>query len=276
MRLLAGILAGQPFDSAITGDDSLRRRPMQRIVDPLERMGARIGTTDGRPPLTIRGTPLRGVSYETPVASAQVKSAALLAGLHAAGTTRITETHPDSRSHRTRAARLRRPDRPDGGRRGGRRRPAPAAGRRAGARRPVVGGVLGGGRGGAARLGHRDRRRRAQPHAHGVSRRARGSGRRRRGRARRHGRGRALRHGTGAPPHAAADARRGAAGARVDRRAARAGGAGGARRHAARERRRRAAGQGERPHRGAGGGSCARWAAPWTSGRTASACARPG
>ncbi len=91
MRLLAGVLAGQPFDSAITGDDSLRRRPMQRIVDPLERMGARIGTTDGRPPLTIRGTPLRGVSYETPVASAQVKSAALLAGLHAAGTTRITE-----------------------------------------------------------------------------------------------------------------------------------------------------------------------------------------
>ena len=114
MRLLAGVLAAQPFESVITGDGSLRRRPMQRIVDPLARMGARIGTADGRPPLTIRGAPLRGIDYETPVASAQVKSAALLAGLHAAGTTRVTE-RARTRDHTERAlpvfgARIRRTD----------------------------------------------------------------------------------------------------------------------------------------------------------------------
>ncbi len=114
LRLLAGVLAAQPFESVITGDASLRRRPMRRIVDPLGRMGARIGTADGRPPLTIRGTSLRGVAYETPVASAQVKSATLLAGLHAAGTTRVTE-RVRTRDHTERAlpvfgARIRRTD----------------------------------------------------------------------------------------------------------------------------------------------------------------------
>ena len=91
MRLLAGILAGHMFDSTITGDASLRRRPMRRIVDPLERMGARIRTEAGRPPLGIRGTPLCAATYQPPVASAQVKSAILLAGLHAEGTTRVVE-----------------------------------------------------------------------------------------------------------------------------------------------------------------------------------------
>ena len=102
MRLLAGVLAARPFDSEITGDDSLRQRPMQRIVDPLERMGACIRTVDGRPPLTIHGRPLHGVAYDMPVASAQVKGATLLAGLHAAGTTRVTERLP-TRDHTERA-----------------------------------------------------------------------------------------------------------------------------------------------------------------------------
>ena len=91
MRLLAGILAGHPFETEITGDASLRRRPMRRIVEPLERMGARIGTDGGRPPLRIRGAALRGATCEPPVASAQVKSAILLAGLHAAGATQVVE-----------------------------------------------------------------------------------------------------------------------------------------------------------------------------------------
>ncbi len=91
MRLLAGILAGHPFDSTITGDASLRRRPMRRIVEPLERMGGHIGTDAGRPPLRIRGEALRAATYIPPVASAQVKSAILLAGLHAEGVTRVVE-----------------------------------------------------------------------------------------------------------------------------------------------------------------------------------------
>jgi 3-phosphoshikimate 1-carboxyvinyltransferase len=92
MRMLAGILAAQPFVSHIAGDDSLNRRPMRRIIDPLERMGARIASNDGRPPLAIQGaTPLRAIDFQTEVPSAQVKSAILLAGLHADGETRVTE-----------------------------------------------------------------------------------------------------------------------------------------------------------------------------------------
>lgn len=102
MRLLAGILAGCPGEATITGDASLRRRPMQRIVDPLERMGARVGTDAGRPPLVIRGAALRATTYEPPVASAQVKSAVLLAGLHAAGTTQVIE-RVATRDHTERA-----------------------------------------------------------------------------------------------------------------------------------------------------------------------------
>ncbi len=100
MRLLAGLLAPQPFDCQLTGDASLCRRPMRRVADPLAQMGARIDTAEGgRPPLRIRGHPgLRGIDYAMPVASAQVKSALLLAGLYASGTTRVTEPAP-TRDH---------------------------------------------------------------------------------------------------------------------------------------------------------------------------------
>jgi 3-phosphoshikimate 1-carboxyvinyltransferase len=104
MRLMAGILAGHRFRSTITGDASLRRRPMSRIRDPLELMGARVWLTDDRPPMTIDGGALRGIAYRTPVPSAQVKSAILLAGLHARGETLVTEPEP-TRDHSERALR---------------------------------------------------------------------------------------------------------------------------------------------------------------------------
>jgi 3-phosphoshikimate 1-carboxyvinyltransferase len=92
MRMLAGILAGQEFTVEMTGDASLRRRPMERIVTPLTEMGAAIVATDGmRPPLRIRGGRLHGVEYQVPVASAQVKSCLLFAGLAAEGTTSVDE-----------------------------------------------------------------------------------------------------------------------------------------------------------------------------------------
>ena len=82
MRLLAGLLAGQAFDSTLVGDESLSRRPMRRVTDPLGSMGAVIDTNDGKPPLRIHGgRTLRGMTYQPPVASAQIKSALLLAGL---------------------------------------------------------------------------------------------------------------------------------------------------------------------------------------------------
>ena len=100
MRLLAGVLAAQPFDSELTGDASLSRRPMKRIVGPLSQMGAHIETTaDGTPPLRISGTAgLRGIDYDSPIASAQVKSCLLLAGLYASGHTTVREPLP-SRNH---------------------------------------------------------------------------------------------------------------------------------------------------------------------------------
>ena len=93
MRLLTGLLAGQRFDSTLIGDESLSRRPMARIIDPLTSMGAVIESDcDGTPPLEIRGgLRLTGIDYATPVASAQVKSCLLLAGLYANGVTTITE-----------------------------------------------------------------------------------------------------------------------------------------------------------------------------------------
>jgi len=95
MRLLAGLLAGQRFDSTLIGDASLSRRPMRRVIEPLSAMGARIDSRDGLPPLLIHGgRSLRGVTIDTPVASAQVKSALLLAGLYAAGTTEVREPQP--------------------------------------------------------------------------------------------------------------------------------------------------------------------------------------
>lgn len=95
MRLLAGLLAGQRFDSTLVGDASLSKRPMRRVTDPLEQMGARIETRGGTPPLIIRGGhALAGIRYASPVASAQVKSAVLLAGLYASGETEVIEPHP--------------------------------------------------------------------------------------------------------------------------------------------------------------------------------------
>jgi 3-phosphoshikimate 1-carboxyvinyltransferase len=100
MRMLAGVLAGQDFVSTLTGDDSLRSRPMKRIIEPLEMMGARILSDDGRAPLRIYGNPkLKGIHYEMPVESAQVKSAILLAGLNAEGLTEVTEKQDATRDH---------------------------------------------------------------------------------------------------------------------------------------------------------------------------------
>ena len=92
IRMLSGILAGQPYASRIFGDESLSRRPMQRILGPLREMGARIEARDGKfPPLDIHGGELRPIDYTLPVASAQVKTCVLLAGLFAEGETSITE-----------------------------------------------------------------------------------------------------------------------------------------------------------------------------------------
>jgi 3-phosphoshikimate 1-carboxyvinyltransferase len=102
MRLLAGLLAPHPFRTVIGGDASLSRRPMRRVIEPLTRMGASITAVDGRPPLTIDGAALHGVSYSPEVPSAQVKSAVLLAGLHARGQTRVVEPYP-TRDHTERA-----------------------------------------------------------------------------------------------------------------------------------------------------------------------------
>ncbi len=100
MRLLTGILAGQSFDSTLTGDASLSQRPMNRVADPLRAMGAQIDAAEGgRPPLHVHGgQALHGIDYALPVASAQVKSAILLAGLYADGETSVTEPAP-TRDH---------------------------------------------------------------------------------------------------------------------------------------------------------------------------------
>jgi 3-phosphoshikimate 1-carboxyvinyltransferase len=102
MRLLAGILAGQPFSATLTGDASLSRRPMRRVIEPLERMGARIESHGERPPLTVHGAALHGIAHRPEVPSAQVKSAILLAGLHAEGTTAVSEPAA-TRDHTERA-----------------------------------------------------------------------------------------------------------------------------------------------------------------------------
>jgi len=92
MRLLAGVLSGQRFDSTLTGDSSLRRRPMRRVIEPLARMGARIEARDSNfAPLEFHGANLHAIDYTLPIASAQVKSAVLLAGLFAEGETSVEE-----------------------------------------------------------------------------------------------------------------------------------------------------------------------------------------
>jgi 3-phosphoshikimate 1-carboxyvinyltransferase len=98
LRLLAGILAGQQGRFELTGDESLRRRPVDRIAEPLTQMGATVESDDGTPPLVVEGGELRGIRYELPVASAQVKSCVLLAGLYAAGRTTVVEPLP-TRDH---------------------------------------------------------------------------------------------------------------------------------------------------------------------------------
>jgi 3-phosphoshikimate 1-carboxyvinyltransferase len=102
MRLLSGIAAAHPFRTTIVGDASLTRRPMQRVIAPLTRMGATINSDDGRPPLTIEGGRLRAITYQPDVPSAQVKSSVLLAGLHAAGRTVFVEPAA-TRDHTERA-----------------------------------------------------------------------------------------------------------------------------------------------------------------------------
>jgi len=98
MRLLTGILAAAPFDATLDGDASLRKRPMRRVVEPLARMGALVDTTDGRPPVTVRGRPLRPAEILLNVASAQVKTALVLAGLQTSGRT-VVEEPAASRDH---------------------------------------------------------------------------------------------------------------------------------------------------------------------------------
>lgn len=98
MRLVSGILAGQSFNSVLTGDESLSKRPMKRVITPLELMGAKIVSNNFRAPLKIYGQSLQGVDYVSELASAQVKSCVLLAGLHASGKTSFTEPYL-SRNH---------------------------------------------------------------------------------------------------------------------------------------------------------------------------------
>ena len=98
MRILPGILAAQDFQTSLVGDESLSKRPMNRIIEPLEMMGAKIESHDGRAPLKILGHKLSGIDYKLPVASAQVKSAVLLAGLYADGQTVVREKY-QSRDH---------------------------------------------------------------------------------------------------------------------------------------------------------------------------------
>ena len=98
MRLVTGLLAGQEGHFELIGDESLSARPMERVAEPLRRMGAHVGTTDGHAPLVIEGAALQAIDYELPVASAQVKSAVLLAGLCAEGATTVVEPMP-TRDH---------------------------------------------------------------------------------------------------------------------------------------------------------------------------------
>jgi 3-phosphoshikimate 1-carboxyvinyltransferase len=102
MRLVAGIVASHPFRTVMTGDASLRRRPMTRVIEPLTTMGAAIQSTGGRAPLDIQGAALTAIRWRPPVASAQIKSALLFAGLRARGTTTIEEVLP-TRDHTERA-----------------------------------------------------------------------------------------------------------------------------------------------------------------------------
>src|SRR5580700_2880276 len=92
MRMLSGIVSGQSFTSEMIGDESLSRRPMERVIKPLSAMGAQISSWEGKPPLRVTGAKLKAIDYKMPVASAQVKSCLLFAGLFADGETRVEES----------------------------------------------------------------------------------------------------------------------------------------------------------------------------------------
>jgi 3-phosphoshikimate 1-carboxyvinyltransferase len=102
MRLLAGVVAAAPFRTILNGDESLSSRPMDRVAEPLQKMGARVATTEGHAPIAVEGSRLRGIRYATPVPTAQVKSAVLLAGLAAEGETTVIEAAA-TRDHTERA-----------------------------------------------------------------------------------------------------------------------------------------------------------------------------
>jgi 3-phosphoshikimate 1-carboxyvinyltransferase len=102
MRMLAGLVAAQPFATRLTGDESLSRRPMRRVIEPLTSMGATIESVDGHAPLTVHGARLHGIRHLPKVPSAQIKSAVLLAGWHAEGTTSVVEP-AETRDHTERA-----------------------------------------------------------------------------------------------------------------------------------------------------------------------------
>jgi 3-phosphoshikimate 1-carboxyvinyltransferase len=104
MRMMTGVLAAHPFSTTMVGDESLSRRPMRRIIEPLGTMGCRIESQDGRPPLTIHGTTLKPIVYTSPTPSAQVKSAILFAGLQTEGTTTVVEP-AQTRDHTEQALR---------------------------------------------------------------------------------------------------------------------------------------------------------------------------
>ena len=177
LRLLAGLLAGQEGSFELTGDDSLRRRPVDRIAAPLGEMGARLEAEDGKPPLRIEGAPLHGISYELPVASAQVKSAVLLAGLWAEGQHLRDRAGADARPHRDHARRRRRSHPAATRPRVGRARRAPDARRGRGARRLLRGRAVHRGGDAPHRLGGHGPRRRPQPDPNRAPRRARTDGR---------------------------------------------------------------------------------------------------
>ena len=185
VRLLMGLAAGHPFTTILTGDGSLRRRPMGRIARPLEEMGAVfLGRAGDRLPMSVTGRGmLLPITYETPVASAQIKSAVLLAGLHAPGVTSVIEKH-SSRDHTERMLRaLRRRGRGRGARRrchgDFRHRPAGAPGDRyCRAGRSIFGRLSTGCGRPVARRGRDGDRRRRQPAAHRPSDDALGDGRR--------------------------------------------------------------------------------------------------
>lgn len=98
IRLMCGLIAGQPFTTTLFGDESLSKRPMGRVIEPLSKMGVNIGSTNGTPPLTVAGGQIQALDYKLPMASAQVKTAILLAGLYAKGVTVVEEPGP-SRDH---------------------------------------------------------------------------------------------------------------------------------------------------------------------------------